>query len=224
MRNLNIKAVCFDYYGTLVDIGEPFEKIKNWFNDFLNKENSNILINEFYMNFSKQRAKYQFNLEFMTGYKILENSYRNACSKYGLKHHTLEFNEFISYLFSTPCAYGDANQTIRLLKEKYKVGLITNADNQILEQSITNQGFNFDFVITSEDARCNKPQPEIFSMAINHINVASRQTLMIGDSLSEDILGARDVGMNTIWINRENVKNRENVIKVNSIKEILNYL
>jgi len=88
------------------------------------------------------------------------------------------------------------------MKEKYIFGLLTNADNYILQQSIQRFGFNFSFIITSEDAKANKPNEEIFKYAMNKLGSNGRDIIMIGDSQIDDIYGAGNMGMKTIWVNR----------------------
>ena len=224
MKASEIKVICFDYYGTLVDIGNPFGKIENWFSRFLGKEKSSISLQQFNTYFTKQRAKFFYNTHFYTGSEILEKSYVNTCQKFALKPYIDDFKIFASYLFTMPTAYDDAAKTISILKQKYKVCLVTNADNYILWESIKTTGFNFDFIITSEYAQSNKPSARIFEMTMKRANASSNQAVMVGDSLSEDIFGAQMLGINVIWINRENKPCQKGVTEVKQIKEILKLL
>ncbi len=223
MNGLGIKAICFDYYGTLVDIGQPFVEIRKWFEAIILREKRKISIDEFNMSFTRQRAKYTYDNNFMTGYDLLEKSYINTCGKYGLNSYTMEFNLFISNLFSTAIAYKDAIDTINKLKQKYTLGLITNADNDVLYKSIQNQGFQFDFVISSEDAKFNKPRREIFDYALEKLELLPDKVLMVGDSLVDDIFAAKSLGINTIWINRSNSILYKNTLQIKDLNEILQY-
>lgn len=223
MNGLGIKAICFDYYGTLVDIGQPFDKIKKWFESYILKEKRNLSTDEFNRYFTKQRAKYTYDKNFMTGYEILEKSYIYACGKYGLNPYSMEFKLYIYNLFSTAKAYEDTIDTIDKLRQKYTVGLITNADNDVLKKSIKNQGFQFDFVISSEDAKCNKPHKGIFEYAFKRLKLSPEKLIMVGDSLVDDIFAANSLGIKTIWINRSNSMSYKNTTEIKNIKEILQY-
>jgi len=100
---------------------------------------------------------------------------------------------------------------------------VTNADNDILYQSIQKHGLQFDFVITSEAVRCNKPGKAIFQKAIACAKVSASELLMVGDSLTEDMLPAREMGMNCVWMNREHRVQgvSENLRQIFDIKELL---
>lgn len=200
----DLQAVAFDYYGTLVDIQRPFEQIRKWFDRFLKSSGryTPSLSDAFFMRFSRERARLACAKTFLPGYEILAQSYAAACQRYHLLADRCGFNLFICDLFARPRAYDGAVELVEWLRTRYRVGLITNADNGILSQSIRRQGFAFDFVVTSEDARCCKPAPEIFLRALRQLSLPPDRLLMIGDSLSEDILAARRCGIPAVFLNR----------------------
>lgn len=222
MNLSKVEMVCFDYYGTLVDIGKPFIEIKKWFETFLSGKK--IPVDHFNMFFNKQRAKYFCSEYFMTGHEVLEKSYIESCKKYDIKWLKNEFNSYVDNLFSTPPAYKDALNTLTSLKKRYKIALITNADNDLLYKSVGSQGFEFDYILTSEDAKCNKPDKRIFEKVLIDNEITNEQVIMIGDSIREDINGAKVLGINTIWVNRDRGNNYKDIETVYSLHEILQYL
>ena len=61
----------------------------------------------------------------------------------------------------------------------------------------------FEFAIYSSDTRYRKPHPSIFELAIQNLNMKPEEILFVGDNVSVDVVGAKNVGMKSAWINRE---------------------
>ena len=59
----------------------------------------------------------------------------------------------------------------------------------------------FTEIITSESANSLKPKKEIFEFAITKCATQCCDSIMIGDNLDADILGAMNAGMDTIFVN-----------------------
>ena len=98
-------------------------------------------------------------------------------------------------------------ETLRVLEElkkHYKLALITNGAIDIQRDKIdgANLGDFFDPIIISGEVGSGKPNPKLFQMALERLAVTPEETVMIGDSLSRDIGGARALGIRTIWVNR----------------------
>ncbi|UCE58315.1 MAG: HAD family hydrolase [Phycisphaerales bacterium] len=81
---------------------------------------------------------------------------------------------------------------------------VSNADTEPLLAAIEKHGLRFDAVVTSQDARCYKPDPHIFEKALGALGATPQRTLHIGDSLHSDVGGASKLGISTAWIRREN--------------------
>ena len=63
-------------------------------------------------------------------------------------------------------------------------------------------GSYFDFVLTSAACFYRKPHPRAYEIALAHWNADHQEAAMIGDSLSADITGAKNLNMTSIWISR----------------------
>ncbi len=80
------------------------------------------------------------------------------------------------------------------------------------------------YVVTSEEAGKEKPHPYMFMLALQKLNLKANEVCMIGDSFKKDIFGASSLGINSIWLNREDkVENyeKDKAIEVKEFKEIL---
>ncbi len=106
-----------------------------------------------------------------------------------------------------------AHETLRYLKERYSLHLISNGFKESTELKVSNNGLNhyFENVIISEVVGFNKPDKAIFNHALTLANASISESIMIGDSLEADIRGAQDYGMKAIYFNPERKEKPEDV-------------
>ncbi|MCD7781926.1 MAG: TIGR02253 family HAD-type hydrolase [Methanosphaera sp.] len=92
------------------------------------------------------------------------------------------------------------------LKSKgYKVGLITNGKEVKQWEKLVRLGVYpfFDDVVTSERVGVEKPDPQIFKIAMGRLNVSAGTSVMVGNNFDVDIMGACNCGMRSMLINSE---------------------
>lgn len=96
----------------------------------------------------------------------------------------------------------DADRIIRLLAAKYPLTIISNGFKEVQHYKFEHSGLQDYFVhrIISEEVGINKPQPEIFRIALERNNVQAEDAVMIGDSYTSDIEGAKAAGIDQIWL------------------------
>jgi putative hydrolase of the HAD superfamily len=94
-----------------------------------------------------------------------------------------------------------ALEVIAHVRRKYKIGLITNGRSSIQYGKIDQLGIRdaFDFIAVSEEVGVKKPDPTIFALALNKLEVKPEECIYIGDHPVNDIEGAAAIGMETIW-------------------------
>jgi putative hydrolase of the HAD superfamily len=90
------------------------------------------------------------------------------------------------------------------LHGRVSTGLVTNNVASEQRQKIAACGFGplLDAVTISEEAGVAKPEPRIFSLALEALGAEAVETVMIGDAWETDIAGARAAGIRPIWFNR----------------------
>jgi len=92
-----------------------------------------------------------------------------------------------------------------LQSDGYRLGLVSNAgDNQDVLQLAASFGIDtyFDFILTSAACSYRKPHARIFEIALAHWLISPQEAAMVGDALEADILGAKSLGLYTIWLTR----------------------
>jgi putative hydrolase of the HAD superfamily len=89
----------------------------------------------------------------------------------------------------------------RLLKGGYKLAVVSDAPGFEAWLRLTALGLQhtFDVVLTFDDTRCHKPDPTGFLMALDRLQVAPEQAVVIGDWRERDILGGRKAGLHTVY-------------------------
>lgn len=115
--------------------------------------------------------------------------------------------EFLEILPSKKALFPYTVEVLSYLKNKnYQLHLITNGFENIQWRKLDNAqiGHYFSTVITSETACCLKPNKEIFDFAIGKATCCYKESIMLGDNLDADILGAMNAGMDTIFVNHIN--------------------
>ena len=116
--------------------------------------------------------------------------------------------EYINHLSSFNSLFPNTIEVLDYLRPNYKLHIITNGFQEVQEKKLRNSGIHgfFDQIIDSEMAGVKKPNPIIFNLALNKAGAKPERSLMIGDSLEADILGAKSLGFHTIHFNahREN--------------------
>ncbi len=99
--------------------------------------------------------------------------------------------------------FNGAEMILDYLSEKYTLHIITNGFNDVQHLKLKNSGINkhFSTVTTSEEVGVKKPNPLIFTSALKKANARASSSIMIGDTFEADILGAENVGMETMYYN-----------------------
>jgi putative hydrolase of the HAD superfamily len=128
---------------------------------------------------------------------------------------------YITYLSSFSHLFEGAIPLLEKLKSNYHLHIITNGFEQVQNLKIKNSGLKtfFDFIFTAEKVGFKKPHPQIFIEALNQTKADPKKSLMIGDSLEADILGALTQGMHAIHFNSHQEELHDKCLIVNSLNE-----
>ena len=128
--------------------------------------------------------------------KMLEILDINAL-KYSLTIYNLYWDNFL-------ISMKPFNNVYKFLENyKDKICLVTDLTAHIQHRKIKELGLDkyISFMVTSEEAGREKPHPYMFMAALKKMNLNVDEVCMIGDSFSKDIVGASNLGIDSIWIN-----------------------
>lgn len=145
----------------------------------------------------------------------------------------LEINDhFLDFCSSKPGVIEGAHELMDYLRERgYRMHMTSNGFHEVQYKKLAACGLRdyFDTIILSEDAGANKPSPQFFDYAFRQSGAHRETTLMIGDNLQTDIMGALSSGIDALLFNRWQVDAKADAPQmptfiVNSLREIMNIL
>ena len=137
----------------------------------------------------------------------------------------VEFSKsYMKHLSYASFLYDDSLALIESLSKDYRLSIITNGlkdvQNNRIRKSII--GKYFDDIVISEEIGVSKPDPKIFEHALNNLNYTDKnKTLMVGDSLTSDIQGGINFGIDTCWFNPNKIVNGSEIKPTYEISNLM---
>ena len=98
--------------------------------------------------------------------------------------------------------FDDVITVLEKLSSKYKLGVLTNGNADIKKLGIDHM---FEFSLSSMDVKSNKPDQGHFVKAKELSQISFQNTLHVGDHPVNDVYGARELGINVMWFNLNNL-------------------
>ncbi len=93
---------------------------------------------------------------------------------------------------------------VRRLARRSRIGVVTNNETAEQEEKLRFLHLEsyVDPLVASAQVRVAKPDPRIFRIALERAGVRRSHAVMVGDSWTNDVLGARAAGIRPVWFNR----------------------
>ena len=104
-------------------------------------------------------------------------------------------------------------EVLDYLKVKYHLHIITNGFEEVQYVKLKESKLlhYFEQIVTSEQVGVKKPNPEIFRYALVSAFCNPDESIMFGDDLQLDILGAKAIGMHQVYFNPEKIAHQESI-------------
>ncbi|MFD2527083.1 YjjG family noncanonical pyrimidine nucleotidase [Flavihumibacter stibioxidans] len=133
-------------------------------------------------------------------------------------------HDFLELLPTRKALFPYAVELLQYLRGKgYYMHLITNGFEETQLNKIRYSGLDgfFGEVITSEGSNSLKPHREIFEYAFKKTGALPENSIMIGDNIEVDIVGAKNAGMDQVFVNHiDDKRSEESTYTVYSLKEM----
>lgn len=119
--------------------------------------------------------------------------------------------------------FSGAHETLDYLKKSYQLHIITNGFREVQHTKLNNSGLTpyFNLVLCSDEVGVNKPNPLVFNTALQRTNASANESIMIGDNLEADILGAKNCGFETIFFNPNKSKKDVDTLEIQALNELI---
>lgn len=133
-----------------------------------------------------------------------EEAYQGLVFDLGL-HPTPEIITYIQqvyYRFFRMELVPQVEDVLKTLSHRYKLAIISNIISNVSRYAFHKAGLDrfFEQIVLSRDLGIRKPDPDIFHFTLEALGVTSDRAIHVGNSLDQDVFGAHQVGMNTVWI------------------------
>jgi 2-haloacid dehalogenase len=99
-------------------------------------------------------------------------------------------------------AFPDSVDALAQLKRRFKLGVITNCDDDLFAASNRRLGVDFDWIVTAEQVGAYKPSEANFLVAFERLGLPRDRIVHVAQSLFHDHVPAKRLGLTTVWIDR----------------------
>lgn len=225
-----IKHIFFDLDHTLWDFEKnsalAFEKIFQELNFDINSQQFMDIYNPINVAYWKLYEKNEIDQETLRVSRV-KDAFQALNYSITLDEINIISNLFIEYLTSNNHLIEGTIETLEYLKDKYVLHIITNGFSFVQDVKLQKSNLDKYFVTitNSEAAGHKKPHENIFNHALTSANASKNESIMIGDSIEADVLGAMNFGIKAVFFNPANemVSNNE-ILQIQSLTQLKNIL
>lgn len=204
------KAILFDFWGTLVENGvwSPIKQVKNILN-------IDLPFSEYVVRMEKAMMAQEF--------PELRDAFISICREFNIELTEEKLEELIglwnkNWMLAQP--YPETETTLKKLRKKYQIILISNTDCFSISQVLEKFGLNplFDQIFPSYQLGALKTDKIFLKTVLAKLNLMPKDCLLVGDSIQSDIIPAKRAGLNAVLIDRKNT--REFHPKIKNLKDL----
>ena len=193
----SFEALTFDCYGTLIDwetgLWGAFAPILDAHDLTLDAED--VLA---------RYARYEAAAEagpYLRYRDVLAAGLRGVAGELGVTPTAAEVEAFSGSVADWP-AFPDTAAALARLQARYRLGVITNCDDDLFAASNERLGVRFDWIVTAEQVGSYKPSEANFQRAFERLGLPRERILHVAQSLFHDHVPAKRLGLSTVWIDR----------------------
>ena len=172
----------------------------------------------------------EYHLGNITKEHLRTSRFKNTFIELGVEPHLIPIcfeDDYVRICPTKTNLFPHAHETLTYLNAKYHLHLVSNGFKESTELKVVTTGLApyFKNVVISEKVGVNKPDKAIFEYALSCANAQKIESVMIGDSLEADILGAINFGIEAIYFNPLNKEKPDYVDnQISKLEELITML
>ena len=190
-------ALTFDCYGTLIDWEAGIEA---GLRAILDPRGIAIESNDLLESYARYEAAAEAG-PYLRYRDVLARGLAGVAADLGFSPTGEETTAFSDSVGAWP-AFPDSSEALGRLKTRFRLGVITNCDDDLFAASNRRLGVVFDWIITAQQVGSYKPNIRNFEYAFERIDVPRERILHVAQSLFHDHVPAKSLGMTTVWVDR----------------------
>jgi 2-haloacid dehalogenase len=190
-------ALTFDCYGTLID----WERgLADAFRPVLRAHGVEAGDAELLAAYARHEAAAQAG-PYLRYRDVVAAGLRGVAGELGFEPTAAELEAFSGSVGEWP-AFADSAEALARLQRRFRLGVITNCDDDLFAASNRRLGVEFDWVVTAEQVGSYKPDERNFHVAFERLGLPRERILHVAQSLFHDHATAKRLGLTTVWIDR----------------------
>jgi 2-haloacid dehalogenase len=194
-------ALTFDCYGTLIDwetgLAEAFRPV-------LRAHGVEAADEDVVARYAPYEAEAEAG-PYMRYRDVLATGLRGVAGEFGVAPTAAEVEAFSGSVADWP-AFPDSAAALERLAGRFRLGVITNCDDDLFAASNRRLGVAFDWIVTAEQVGSYKPDERNFHVAFERLGLPRERILHVAQSLYHDHVTAKRLGLATVWIDRRRGK------------------
>jgi 2-haloacid dehalogenase len=193
----SFEVLTFDCYGTLIDWETG---ISQGLREVLGARADRIADDGLLEAYARHEAEAESG-PYIPYRDVLARSLLGVARGYGLEPTEPQVARFSGSVGDWP-AFSDSPAALERLARRFRLGVITNCDDDLFARSQARLGVPFEWVVTAEQVGSYKPAVRNFEVAIERIGLPRERILHVAQSLFHDHVPARRLGLSTVWVDR----------------------
>jgi 2-haloacid dehalogenase len=98
--------------------------------------------------------------------------------------------------------FADTREALKALRRRFRLAIVSNTDDDLFARTNDALGVEFDWIVTAQQVGSYKPSRNNFQQALARIGLPPEQILHVAQSLFHDHVPAKELGLETVWVNR----------------------